>query len=60
MSNWYEEVVCTICGKVIKKVIVDNYSSAYYIQKRARKKQCCDLHKMMEMLKGDINGRKKH
>jgi len=59
MSNWYEEIVCTICGKVIKKVIVDNYISAYYVRKRARKKQCSDLHKMIEMLKGEKNGRKK-
>lgn len=53
MSNWYEEVVCTVCGKVIKKVIVDNYIQAYQAQKRARKKQCCNLHKMIEKMRGD-------
>lgn len=52
MSNWYEEVVCTICGTVIKKVIVDNYLQAYQVQKRARKKQCCKLHKMIAIMEG--------
>jgi len=55
MSNWYEEIVCTICGKVIKRVVVYDYITAYSVQKRARKKQCSDLHKMIEMLKEKRN-----